>query len=189
MGKRLAGLTTRDFTTAGFPTALLPLNATAADVIFDGSFSADGMGRPLTKYVWDQPSTSDVVLSAAISAANAANSPRLVIPGASLVKLPVNLPYTLRLTVTNFLSITASGQTTFTKLPSGALPVVTVLGGLQQSFTLAGGIKVSAQLLPSSVCSNKQVGQTLHPRGDLPVWRMRHLVWWHASCCTFISGC
>ena len=48
--------------------------ATASDVVFDGSYSVDGMGRPLSTFTWAQVGSSDIVLSGAVSAANAANT-------------------------------------------------------------------------------------------------------------------
>jgi hypothetical protein len=44
----------------------------AADITFDASFSRDGSGRPLVRYQWAAQGNNDVVLNAAISAANAA---------------------------------------------------------------------------------------------------------------------
>jgi hypothetical protein len=43
----------------------------AADIVFDASFSRDDSGRPLSKYDWAQIGSNDVVLAAAVSAANA----------------------------------------------------------------------------------------------------------------------
>jgi hypothetical protein len=40
-------------------------------MVFDASFSRDGSGRPLSKYNWAQIGSNDVVLVAAVSAANA----------------------------------------------------------------------------------------------------------------------
>lgn len=50
----------------------------AADITFDASFSRDSSGRPLSSYHWSQTGSNDVVLAAAISAANAVQggSPR-----------------------------------------------------------------------------------------------------------------
>lgn len=46
----------------------------AADIIFDASFSRDGSGRALVRYQWAAQGNNDVVLNAAISAANAAEN-------------------------------------------------------------------------------------------------------------------
>lgn len=43
----------------------------SANIVFDASFSRDSSGRPLSQYSWMQVGSNDVVLAAAISAANA----------------------------------------------------------------------------------------------------------------------
>lgn len=141
---------------------LHPLSST--DIVFDGGASRDGSGRPLTKLVWQQVASSDVVLSAAIDKANNENSgnggPRLIIPGTVLSKMDSSSSYTISLAATNFLGQTASQSITFTKRASGETPVVAVLGGSPQSFQIAQGISLSAQLQAASVCPNKQVSLT-----------------------------
>jgi hypothetical protein len=125
--------------------------------VFDGGFSADGLGRPLAKFEWAQVGSTNARLAAAITNANAGSgSMRLVIPGSALTSIP-NGDYTLRLNVTNFLGTSAAAEATFAKQASGTAPVVSVLGGLTQAFTVADGIKVSTALLASSVCANKKV--------------------------------
>jgi hypothetical protein len=125
-------------------------------VVFDASSSYDASGRPLTKFAWVQLGSADAVLAAVVSAANTGNKARLVIPGAALGQV-ANGNYSLRVTVTNFLGLTRSGSVTFQKLGSGALPVVTVLRGLVQPFSVAEGLKVSTQIVASSVCASKNV--------------------------------
>lgn len=49
--------------------------STAADVIFDASFSNDQSGRPLSKVVWELTTGGpDVVVQAAVDKANSANN-------------------------------------------------------------------------------------------------------------------
>jgi hypothetical protein len=48
--------------------------ASASDIKLDASFSKDASGRPLAKFTWSQRGSSDMVLRAAIEAANAANA-------------------------------------------------------------------------------------------------------------------
>lgn len=128
--------------------------------MFDGGLTRDGSGRPLKQLVWEQVGTSDITLSIAIDAANAANggagSPRLVIPGAKLASMAEGA-YTLRLTAVNFLDVSSSASASFDKRPMGATPVVSVVGGTQQTFSIAQGISLTTQLLPSSVCSSSKV--------------------------------
>jgi hypothetical protein len=44
----------------------------ATNITFDASFSRDGSGRPLVKYLWASVGTMDVVLASAASVANIA---------------------------------------------------------------------------------------------------------------------
>lgn len=132
--------------------------------MIDGGDTRDGSGRALKKLVWEQVGGNDVALGAAITQANSQNnekgSPRLVIPGASFDELAAD-PYTVRLTATNFLDVsTSSASFTFTKTASAAAPLVAVLGGAAQTFSIAKGISVSTQLLASSVCPGSEVGQS-----------------------------
>jgi len=129
-------------------------------VVFDGSASRDGSGRPLDKLVWQQITTTDIVLSAAVDKANKENSdkgaPRLTIPGALLGQINKG-SYTIRLTATNYLGVSGFQEVTFTKAARGSAPVVSVLGGPAQSFQIAKGISVSSALLAASVCPGSVV--------------------------------
>lgn len=137
----------------------------AADVVFDGGASRDAAGKTLQKYVWKQAGGSaDVVISAAISGANNANSgagsARLVLPASMLSKIPAGSgAYTLMLTATDSLGAFNSNYHTFTKATAGAAPVVTVLssGFESHAFTVSQGITLATQLLASSVCSGNEV--------------------------------
>jgi hypothetical protein len=66
-------------------------------------------------------------------------------------------PYTLQLTVTNFLGVTHATTADFIKLPAGRAPVISVAGGNQQTFKLSQGVQLTAQLLATSVCTGKKV--------------------------------
>lgn len=129
-------------------------------MVFDGGATRDGSGRPLQKLVWSQVGSTDVVLSAAIDKANNENSgmggPRLMISGSKIADIAAG-SYTLKLTATNFLGVSDSTQAVFAVVASGDTPVVTVLGGSQQTFQIAHSIMLSSQLLAASVCANKQV--------------------------------
>lgn len=59
--------------------------------------------------------------------------------------------YTVTLTVTDWLAQTASTTWTFTKAAT-ALPLVQLVGGSQQDFTISQGISVPAQIFLQSVC-------------------------------------
>lgn len=131
----------------------------AADVVFDG-LSRDGSGRPLKKLVWSQYA-ADVVLSAAIDAANSQGSTRVVIPGSQISQISSG-PHTITLTATNYLDKSVSGSITFTKQASGFAPVVSVLGGRSQDFKVAQGISISSTLVAASVCAQKTVSTVIH---------------------------
>lgn len=133
-------------------------------MVIDGGATRDGSGRALTKLVWEQVGGNDVALGAAIAQANSQNSekgsPRLVIPGVSFDKLAAD-DYTVKLTATNYLGAsTTSADFAFTKTASAAAPLVAVLGGAAQTFSIAKGISVSTQLLASSVCPGSEVGRS-----------------------------
>lgn len=135
-----------------------------ADVVIDGSLTRDGSGRPLTKLVWTQAG-SDFILQAAIDQANNQNSgngsPRLVIPGAQVGDAnfapTTSDPPTVTLTATNYLGVSKSMDFTFTKAASGLTPIVSVVGGVSQSFTIAQGLRAATQLVATSVCADSKV--------------------------------
>ncbi|KAK9833282.1 hypothetical protein WJX81_002494 [Elliptochloris bilobata] len=64
--------------------------------------------------------------------------------------------YTVTLTVTDWLAQTANATWTFTKA-AAALPLVQLVGGAQQSFTISQGIKVPVQIFLQSVCPGSTV--------------------------------
>jgi hypothetical protein len=45
----------------------------------------------------------------------------------------------------------------WSKVSAGTAPLVSVVGDATQTFLVSDGIKVSSQLVASSVCSGKQV--------------------------------
>jgi hypothetical protein len=128
--------------------------SSALDVAFDASYSKDLSGRGLT-FTWSQ-SGINPLLQDLIGKANAAKASRLVITAASILTLP-NADYTLQVTATNFLGAAHSSSITFTKKVAGEAPTVSIVGGQQQDFKIADGIRVSSQLLAKSVCAGKQV--------------------------------
>lgn len=135
-------------------------NSTAADIVVKGDISPHN-ARPVSKLVWSQDG-DDLVLSAAVHAANSAGSMSLIIPGNKITSISSGA-HTIRLVATNHLNVSGQGELTFTKRDSGATPVVSVLGGPTQTFRVAQGISVSSQLLAASVCSQKTVSmQQLH---------------------------
>jgi hypothetical protein len=134
------------------------------DVAFDASYSKDLSGRGLS-FTWSQ-SGINPLLQDLIDKANTAKASRLVITAASILMLP-NADYTLQVSATNFLGAVSSRNITFSKKGAGEAPTVSIVGGQQQDFKLADGIRVSSQLLAKSVCAGKQVrckdsSQALH---------------------------
>lgn len=83
---------------------------------------------------------------------------RLTIPGADLPTMG-DATYTLRLTVTNFLGATHTATLVFEKVGPGEAPIISVAGGTSQTFKIAEGIKLTAQLVATSVCAGKKVGR------------------------------
>lgn len=132
-----------------------------ADVVIDGSLTRDGSGRPLTKLVWTQEG-SNFILQAAIDQANNQNggngSPRLVIPGAQVGNANfASTDHRVNLTATNYLGVSDFTSFTFTKVASGLTPIVSVVGGTRQSFTIAQGLRIATQLVATSVCADSKV--------------------------------
>lgn len=132
-----------------------------ADVVIDGSLARDGSGRPLTKLVWMQAGT-DFILQAAIDQANSQNggngSPRLVIPGAQVGNTKfATAEHSVTLTATNYLGVSGEASFTFEKVESGRTPIVSVVGGTSQSFTIAQGLRIATQLVATSVCADSKV--------------------------------
>jgi len=64
--------------------------------------------------------------------------------------------YTVSLTVTNWLGASDTATLTFTS-QAAALPVVAVVGGAQQTFAVAAGIRVQTAIDLSSVCPGKSI--------------------------------
>lgn len=98
------------------------------------------------------------VLDSVISSLNAQSTvaARLVLTGNMTSQLD-NADYTITVTVTTFLGQSSTARLTFTKKPSGAAPMVSIVGGSQQSFKIAQGINVGSVLDPTSVCAGKAV--------------------------------
>lgn len=65
--------------------------------------------------------------------------------------------FRLQVSVTNFLGAVGKASVDFEKVPAGQAPVISVAGGPQQSFKIAEGVKLTAQLLATSVCAGKKV--------------------------------
>lgn len=128
--------------------------SSALDVAFDASYSRDVTGRGLS-FTWSQ-SGINPLLQDLLDKANAAKASRLVITAASILLLP-NGDYTLQVAASNFLGAASSRNITFSKKGAGEAPTVSIVGGQQQDFKLADGIRVSSQLLAKSVCAGKQV--------------------------------
>ncbi|KAF6254423.1 hypothetical protein COO60DRAFT_1665172 [Scenedesmus sp. NREL 46B-D3] len=145
--------------------------ASASDIKLDASFSKDASGRPLAKISWSQRGSSDMVLRAAIDRSNAANSGtgdvRLVIPAAGLPSMAAGT-YAVEARVTSFLGASDTASLAFEKVGPGEAPVVSVIGENPQEFRIADGVKVSAQLLATSVCSGKRVEYTWESMDDAP---------------------
>ncbi|KAL4452032.1 hypothetical protein ABPG75_007694 [Micractinium tetrahymenae] len=100
-------------------------------------------------------------------AASAAGASRLVLP-ASLAAALHPGTYTFSLTVTSWLGAADTASFSFTK-ETAALPVVAVVGGPQQTFSVASGIRVQTAIDLSSVCSGKRVTyQWAETSGKLP---------------------
>lgn len=72
--------------------------------------------------------------------------------------------YMVTLTVTDWLAQTAGASWTFVKAAT-ALPLVQLVGGAQQSFTISQGLAVPVQIFLQSVCPGA-------PRFALPVHRV-----------------
>lgn len=137
---------------------------TAPAVTYDASYSSDLSGHKLVSLVWAQESTGAInpVLDDLISQLNSrtgdvSTRTLLRIPQAAIAQLDDG-SYTLTVTVVNFLNKAATARLTFNKQPSGAVPVVSIVGGQSQSFKVAEGIRVSSYLQASSVCGGKEVG-------------------------------
>lgn len=81
----------------------------------------------------------------------------LRISGPTLEALPAGVPYTFQLTATDFVGTSATAAYTFTRQADGAAPRPTLPAGLQQAFRPALGIKVAAEIDPTSLCPGKTV--------------------------------
>jgi hypothetical protein len=87
-----------------------------------------------------------------------------VLPAADLANM-ANGQYTLRVTVTNTLDVSSTASLAFNKVAAGVAPVVAVSGSGAQSFRISEGVKLSAQLLATSVCAGKKVRHARAGRG------------------------
>lgn len=136
--------------------------ASAADVVFDSSFSGDPSGRELVTLEWGQDlaAGSNPVLAATINEVNsraALKAKRLLSIPAGSVALLQDGVYTLTIKVSNFLGQSATAQHRFTKVGPGTAPVISIVGGPLQSFKIADGINLASALEPTSVCAGKTV--------------------------------
>ncbi|KAL4419691.1 hypothetical protein ABPG75_006789 [Micractinium tetrahymenae] len=146
------------------------------DIPIEGSRSPLSAGRPLT-YAWDFTAAASELPALRQLALDATSkgSPRLVIPSALAASLAQGT-YTLQMNVTNWLGMTSSASLSFEK-EAAALPLVTIIGGPQQTFSLGAGINVQTQIYTSSVCPGKSVAYSwaetsgLRPAGSFAASR------------------
>lgn len=136
---------------------------TAPAVIYDAGYSSDPSGRKLTSFVWSQETlgTMNPVLQALIDDLNSgtgdvSSKAQLKISQTTITQLGEG-DYTLTVTVKAFLGQVATAKLTFSKQPSGAVPVVSIVGGQSQLFKVSEGLKVASYLQPTSVCGGKEV--------------------------------
>eukprot|EP00887_Chlorella_sp_A99_P005110 scaffold25.g5110.t1 len=119
------------------PAALSPAcNGSARSLVLDVSGSPYSAGRSLSGFAW-------TVAHAA--GAQAALAQRASMPAGN---------YAFTLTAANWLGAQGSATFSFAKQP-GTLPDVSVLGGTEQEFAIASGIRLSAYVDLSSVCPGK----------------------------------
>jgi hypothetical protein len=156
----------------------------ALDVAFDASYSKDPSNRGLT-FTWSQ-SGINPLLQDLIDKANTAKASRLVITAANILMLP-NADDTLQVTATNFLGAASSRSITFSKKGAGEAPTVSIVGGQQQDFKVAEGIRVSSQLLAKSVCAGKQVRCKTDSQQSCSLVRLLWLLEKVLHCCVFAS--
>lgn len=134
--------------------------ANTPSIIFDASSSSDPSGRPITTLTWGQEGVINPALDEAITAVNAkpdfATKRQLVLTGTAIAQLTDGL-YTIVVKATNFLGRSATARLTFTKQPSGTAPMVTIVGGSEQSFKLSEGLSINSLLQAKSVCTGKTV--------------------------------
>lgn len=138
---------------------------TAAPVTYDAGYSSDPSGRRLISLVWGQqaaqgaltdPALDDLINAVNFGGGNLAAKAQFKIPQQTLAQLSVG-SYTLTITVKSFLGQVAMATLTFSKKPSGAVPVVSIIGGQSQVFKIAEGLKVGSNLQATSVCGGKEV--------------------------------
>lgn len=65
--------------------------------------------------------------------------------------------YTIKVTVTNFLNVTATATRDLKVALAGITPVISIVGPTEQSFVISEGFKVSTLLVAESVCPNSEV--------------------------------
>lgn len=153
---------------------------TAPAVTFDAGYSSDPSGRKLTSLAWGQETSGvmnpmlDSIITEINSRADLTAMSQLKINQTTIATLDVG-SYTLTVTVSSFLNQVATGKLTFRKEPSGAVPVVSIIGGSAQSFQIGDGLKVSSQLQPTSVCGGKEVRLACFVRVAFVVYEVRSL--------------
>ncbi|KAG2451825.1 hypothetical protein HYH02_003601 [Chlamydomonas schloesseri] len=168
--------------------------ANAAPPLFDASLSADPSGHAQWSNVqWAVPAgapgstASKAVLQAAVDRTNALPTVRerlaLTLTNAEVGSLELAPAYTLQVTVTSWLSTSATATATFARASTNSAPTVTVLGASSQPFRIIDGLGAGAQA--GAVCRGKSLewrwnstwpglpaggvaGQTLWLQGPVP---------------------
>lgn len=100
-----------------------------------------------------------------------------MVPGTSLPDLE-DSSYSVTVQVESWLGLTDSATFTFNKVTAGAAPVVSLVGGLSQTFLVSSGLRLTSQLDASSVCAGKEV-RCSGQQQDNDAWRA----------CTNRQGC
>lgn len=138
--------------------------ASAADTIFDASFSSDASGRELNSLEWSQDlaAGSNPVLAALVNEVNQRSTVKakvvLTVPAASVAQL-ADGTYTLAVTVTNFLAQSATAKLSFSQVGPGTAPVISIVGGPTQSFKIAAEVNLASALEANSVCAGRTVSE------------------------------
>ncbi|KAG2451827.1 hypothetical protein HYH02_003603 [Chlamydomonas schloesseri] len=168
--------------------------ANAAPALFDASLSVDPSGHAQWSNVqWAVPASapgsaaSKAVLQAAVDRTNALPTVRerlaLTLTNAEVGSLELAPAYTLQVTVTSWLSTSATTTATFARASTNSAPTVTVLGASSQPFRIIDGLGAGAQA--GAVCKGKSLewrwnstwpglpaggvaGQTLWLQGPVP---------------------
>lgn len=149
------------------PTVISPTCAgQPQDLVLDASQSPASAGRGLSGWDWSLVSaaSNDSALEEVVIING--GSPALVVPEDVVQELPAG-QYTFSAAAANWLGQHASTSFSVTKRAATA-PYVQVLGGLQQQFMIAGGIRISTLIVLSSVCPGKH--EAAASKVGLPPW-------------------